>query len=73
MVQAHDADHPGFQNAIRHWRREIADSKAQIASGKYPQYDANSRRYIRECQGFIRRINEEIHQLRQDAKKKGAA
>ena len=55
---------PSLRRAIAHWEKEIANTKQQIASAKYPQHAAASSRYVAECRGFIRRLNAEIHALR---------
>jgi hypothetical protein len=55
---------PALQRAIAHWQRQIRDTRTQIASGRFPEHDANCRSYIGECKGWIRRLNGEIHSLR---------
>ncbi len=55
---------PLLQHQVAHWQEEIRDTKAQIASARHPEYDANCRRYIRACRGAIRRLNGQIHRLR---------
>lgn len=53
------------QRGIRHWESEINATRRQIAGGKYPEYDRNCRRYIRECRSQIRYLERRIHEIRQ--------
>jgi hypothetical protein len=55
----------GLRRGITHWRQEIRDTRDQIAGGKHPQHDGNCRRYIAECKGHIRKLEGEIHGLRE--------
>ena len=51
---------PQIDRAIAHWKKEMEASRAQIASGAFPQHDENCRRYIWECRRCIRKLEETV-------------
>lgn len=59
MSQIVDPKSPTGRTAIvrciDHLQHEIDESMAQIESGKYPLYDDNCRKYIKECRTQIKR------------------